>query len=66
MVVQWLRLCLPMQRVRVQFLVVKLRCHMPMGKTKQNKTRNRSNVVKKSIKTLKMVHICLKIFFKKE
>ena len=33
--VQWLRLCLPMQGVRVQFLVVKLRCHMPMGKKKK-------------------------------
>ena len=35
LVVQWLRLCLPMQEVRVRSLVGELRSHMPRGqKTK--------------------------------
>ena len=28
--VQWLRLCLPMQRTLIQFLVRELRSHMPV------------------------------------
>ena len=49
LVVQWLRLCLPMQ---VRPLVRELRSHMPLGH------KPRSNVVKNSIKILKrMVHI---------
>ena len=31
LVVQWLKLCLPMQGVQVQSLVRELRCHMPLG-----------------------------------
>ena len=31
LVVQWLRLCLPLQTVQVQSLVEKLRSHMPHG-----------------------------------
>ena len=31
LVVQWLRLCLPIQGTRVQFLVGELRSHMPCG-----------------------------------
>ena len=53
--VQWLRLPLPMQRVRVQSLVRKLRPHMPRGQ--KTKTYNRSNIITNPIKTLKMVHI---------
>ena len=49
LVVQWLRLCLPMQ---VRPLVRELRSHMPLGH------KPRSNVVTNSIKILKrMVHI---------
>ena len=49
--VQWLRLCLAMQGVRVQSLVGELRSHMPCGQN--TKTWNRSNIVTNSIKTLK-------------
>ena len=34
--VQWLRLCLPMQGVRVQSLVGELRSHRPRGQKNQN------------------------------
>ena len=50
LVVQWLRLRLPVQGVRVRSLVGELRSHMPGGQT--TKTQNRSNIVTKSIKTL--------------
>ena len=53
--VQWLRLCLPMQGVQVQPLVGELRSHMPYDP--KTKMQNRSNIVTNSIKTLKMVHI---------
>ena len=53
--VQWLRLCLPMQGVRVQPLVGELRSHIPYDP--KTKMQNRSNIVTNSIKTLKMVHI---------
>ena len=59
--VQWLRLRLPMQEVRVRSLVGGLGSHMPQGQN--TKTENRSNTVINSIKTLKMVHI--KKVFKK-
>ena len=49
---QWLSLSLPMHGVQVQSLV---RAHMPQGP--KTKTRNRSNIVPYSIKTLKIVHI---------
>ena len=43
LVVQWFRLCLPMQGVRVQSLVRGLRSHMLAAKTQNIK--NRSNIV---------------------
>ena len=49
--VQWLRLHLPIQEVQVRSLVRELRYHMPQGqqnKTKQNKTKNRTNIVTNS------------------
>ena len=49
LVVQWFRLCLPMQGVRVQTLVRGLRSHMLAAKTQNIK--NRSNIVTNSIKT---------------
>ena len=55
LMVQWLRLRLPMQGVRVRSLVGELRSHMPHGQ--KTKTSNRISVVTDSIKTLKMVHI---------
>lgn len=72
-VVQWLRLPLPMQGVRVPWLgslvgfpagclVGERRSHMPCGQN--TKTQNRSNTVTHSIKTSKLVHI--KKFFKKK
>ena len=38
LVVQWLRLCLPVQGVQVRSLVRKLRSHMPLSEKKNNKT----------------------------
>ena len=44
MVVQWLRLCLPIQGVRVQSLVGKLTSHMSHGqKPKQKQYSNKFN-----------------------
>ena len=57
--VQCLRLCLLIQGVWVQSLVGELRSHMPLGQN--TKTWNRSNIVIKSMKSLKMVHIKKKI-----
>ena len=54
--VQYLRFCLSMKGVRVQFLVGELTSHMPQG-PKKPKTSSRSNTVTNSLKTLKMVHI---------
>ena len=62
--VQCLRLCLLIQGVWVQSLVGELRSHMPLGQN--TKTWNRSNIVIKSMKSLKMVHIKKKIFKKKD
>jgi len=53
LVVQWLRLHLPMLGVRVRSLIGELRSHIPHGQ--ETKTLNRSNIVTNSIKTLKMV-----------
>ena len=47
--------CLPMQGVPVRSLVWELRFHVPRGQKVKHK--NRSNIVTKSIKILKMVHI---------
>ena len=55
LVVQWLRLCLPMQGVWVWSLVWELSSHMPHDQ--KTKTQNRSNTVTNSMKTLKMAHI---------
>ena len=55
--VQWLRLCLPMQGVRVRSLIGELRSHRPRVQ--------RSNIVTYSIETSKMVHIKKKIIKKK-
>ena len=55
MAVQWLKLCLPMQELQVQSLGEELRSHVPL--CQKVKTENRSNIVKNSIKTLKMAHI---------
>ena len=55
MVVQWLRLHLPMQGVWVPSLVGELRPHVPHGQ--KNKTQNKISVATDLIKTLKMVHI---------
>ena len=52
LVVQWLRLCFPVQWVRVQSLVGKLRSHMPCGQKPKHK-KNRSNIVTNSIKDFK-------------
>ena len=49
--------------VRVQSLVRKLRTYMPPGQ--KSKTKNRSNIVTDSLKTLRMVHIPQKINLKK-
>ena len=62
-IVQWLRLHLPIQEVQVPSLARELRSHMPRGQ--KTKTQNRSNIVTNSIKTLKMVHI-KKMFKKKD
>ena len=55
LLVQWLRLHLPMQGVQVQSLARELGSHMPCGR--KTKTWNRNNILTNSIKTLKMVHI---------
>ena len=60
--IQWLRLRLPTQQVRVQSLVRELRSHMPQHPKKLKKQR--SNIVKKLSKDLKMVHIKKKFFLK--
>ena len=48
LVIQWLRLCLP---ICVQFLVRELRPHMPHSQ--KTKTENRNNIITNSIKTPK-------------
>ena len=53
LVVQWLRLCLPMQRVWILSLVGEVRSHIPRGQ----KTKTWNSIVKNSIKTLKMARI---------
>ena len=51
LVVQGLRLCLPMQGVQFPSLVGELRSHMPLGQ--KTKTANRNNIVTNLIKTFK-------------
>ena len=55
LVVQWWRLCLPMQGVWVWSPVRKFWSHIPLGQ--RNKIQNRSHIVTNWIKTLKMTHI---------
>ena len=55
LVVQWLRLHLPRQRVWVWSLITELRSHM--HHSENIKTWNRSNMLTNSMKTWKMVHI---------
>ena len=57
MAVQWLRLCLPVYRLRVQFLFGKLIFHMLCGHKMKEKKNNRDTIVTNSIKTLKMAHM---------
>ena len=60
LMVQWLRLSLPMQGVQIPSLVWELRSRAAkMQNVKQN------NIVTNSIKTLKMVHIKKKKSLKK-
>ena len=54
LVVQWLRLHLPMQNLQAGSLVWELRSHMPLNQ--KIKTQDRSHIVTNSIKTLKMVY----------
>ena len=54
--VQWLSICLPVYGGWVQPLVRELKSHMPQGQ-KKNQNIKWSNIVTKSIKTLKKVHI---------
>ena len=63
LVVQWLRLCLPMQGVQVQSPVRELRSP-PDSQPKIQTINNRSKIENNSIKTLKIVHI-KKSFLKK-
>ena len=50
--VQWLGLCLPTHRVRVQSLVRELRSHVPQGQKIQNPKQ--SQYCKNSIKAFKI------------
>ena len=62
--VQWLKLYLPTQGVRVCYLVGELISHMP--RSQNTKTENRNDIVSDSMKTLKMVHIKKNLKKKKE
>ena len=53
LVVQWLRLHLPVQGVWIRSMVRELSSHMPCHQ--KTKIENRSNIVKNSMKTLKVV-----------
>ena len=53
--VQWLRLFLSMEEVCVQSLIGEIRSHMPHSQ--KTETENRSNIITRAIKTLKMVHL---------
>ena len=55
LVIQWLRLCLPMQDVHVWSLVGQVRS--PHTSAKKPKTWNRSNIVTNLIQNLKMAHL---------
>ena len=57
--VQWLRLHLPMQGVRVQSLVGELRFRVPC--CQKTKKKHRSNIVTNSIKTPKSIHLKKKL-----
>ena len=55
LLVQWLRLHLPVQREQFQSLVRELRSHMPCGQ--KPRTKNRSNIVTNPVNALKIVLI---------
>jgi len=55
LVVQWLRLSLPVQRVGVQSLVGELRCHMPSGQNKTNIKRKKKENCNKFNKDFKKI-----------
>ena len=55
LVVQWLRLCLPVQELQVLSLVSELRSHVPASR--KTKTDNKNNIVRNSMNTYKMIHI---------
>ena len=59
--VQWLGLRLPMRRMWVRFLVGGAKIPRSLQPKKNQNINNRSNIVTNSIKTVKMVHIFLKI-----
>ena len=57
LVVQWLGLCLPMQKMWVQSLVGKLKSHIPQGLKNQNMKQKQycNKFNKKNLK--KMIHV---------
>ena len=57
LVVQWLRLRLPMQGVWVRSLVWELTSHMPQGKKNKNKIKQKQNCNKFNKDFLKMAHV---------
>ena len=59
LVVQWLRVRLPTQGMKVPSLVGEPRSHMPQNQKNKN-MKNRSSIVADSIKTLQMAHIIKK------
>ena len=61
LVVQWLRVCLPTQGMKVPSLVGEPRSHMPHNQKTKN-MKNRSSIVADSVKTLQMAHIIKKMF----
>ena len=52
LVIQWLRICLPMQSTRVQSLVRELRSHMLRGATKPTCSHKEPNATKRNNSTL--------------
>ena len=67
LVVWWFRLCLPMQKLWVQFLAGELRPPPhPLSRGLKTKMCNWSNIITNSIKTWKMVHTKKTFFFLKK
>ena len=61
MVVQWLRLCLPMQGVWVQSLVRERKSHVPRSQKMETLKEKQKQYCNKFTKYFKMVHIKKKI-----